>query len=298
VIFGAIEAGGTKFVCAVADKNLNVIEQVKFDTETPEKTMGKVFNFFDQFDLNSMGIGSFGPIDVIPSSKTYGYITTTPKPDWAHFDFLGAVKAKYDIPVYWTTDVNASGYGEYQQGKAKDLDSCLYLTVGTGVGGGAIYDGEILIGRNHLEVGHVIVRKHEDDAYAGHCPYHGDCLEGLICGPAIEARFDGKKAKDIEADNPVWDYAAYYLAQALRGLSLTLMPDQIIIGGGVMKQPQLMSKVRAYFDELWADYLPLPDLDEYIVTPKLEDDAGIVGCLLLAEKALRDSLKVTDNVFE
>lgn len=286
---GAIEAGGTKFVCAVADENLTIIEQSKFDTETPEKTMEKVFDFFDRFELDAIGIGSFGPIDVISSSETYGYITTTPKPGWAHFDFLGAVKERYDLPVYWTTDVNASGYAEYQLGQAKQLNSCLYLTVGTGVGGGAIYNDEILIGRNHLEVGHLIVRKHENDDYQGHCPYHGDCLEGLICGPAIEARFPGKKAKDIEADNPVWDYVAYYLAQALRSLSLTLRPEQIIIGGGVMKQHKLMPAVREYFNELWADYLPLPDLEEYIVKPKLEDDAGITGCILLAEKALKEN---------
>lgn len=283
---GAIEAGGTKFVCAVSDENLNIVEKIKFDTGTPERTMEKVSDFFDQFDLDGMGIGSFGPIDVIESSETYGYITSTPKPGWKNFDFLRAIKANYNIPVYWTTDVNASGYAEYKMGQAEQLNSCLYLTVGTGVGGGAIYNDDILIGRNHLEVGHVIVRKHEDDNYQGHCPYHGDCLEGLICGPAIEARFQNKKAKDIEADNPVWDYVAYYLAQALRGLSLTLMPEQIIIGGGVMNQPQLMPKVHNYFNELWKDYLPLPELKDYITKPKLGDDSGIIGGLLLAKKVL------------
>lgn len=288
VKLGAIEAGGTKFVCAVSDEDLNIIEKTQFDTETPEQTMEKVFEFFDQFELDAIGIGSFGPIDVIPSSETYGYITSTPKPGWANFNFLGAIKSKYDIPVYWTTDVNASGYAEYYLGKAEDVSSCLYLTVGTGVGGGAIYNGELLIGRNHLEVGHLIVRKHEDDDYEGHCPYHKDCLEGLICGPAIEARFDGKKAKDIEPDNPVWDYVAYYLAQALHNLALTLMPERIIIGGGVMKQAQLMKMTRSYFNGLWADYLPLPELEEYIIEPKLEDDAGIIGCILLAEKALNE----------
>jgi len=288
VKLGAIEAGGTKFVCAVSDGSLNNIERTQFDTKTPEQTLKEVFKFFDRFELDAIGIGSFGPIDVISTSETYGYIISTPKPGWGNFDFLGAIKAKYAVPVYWTTDVNASGYGEYRLGKAEDVSSCLYLTVGTGVGGGIVYEDEPLIGRNHLEMGHIIVRKHEDDDYEGHCPYHKDCLEGLICGPAIEARFNGKKAKDIESDNQVWDYVAYYLAQALRSLGLTLMPDRIIIGGGVMKQSQLMSMVRSYFHKLWADYLPLPDLEDYIVSPKLEDDAGIIGCILLAEKALKE----------
>ncbi|MGX7091695.1 ROK family protein [Hutsoniella sourekii] len=289
MIFGAIEAGGTKFNCAVSDENFNIIDQVQFPTVQPEETMESVYDFFDRYSLDAMGIGSFGPIDVLEDSATYGYVTTTPKPGWANFDFLGSIKKRYDIPVYWTTDVNASGFGEYHQGAAVDKDSCLYLTIGTGVGGGFINRGEIQIGMGHLEMGHVVVRKHPEDDYQGHCPYHGDCLEGLVCGPAIADRFPaGVKGQDLDADDPIWNQAAYYIAQALRNYSLTLMPEQIIIGGGVMHQEKMMDLVKKHFQEEWADYLPLPDLDEFIVRPGLGDEAGIVGCLLLAQEALKN----------
>lgn len=286
MLLGAIEAGGTKFVCAVSDENLNIIDRVKIPTETPTTTMAAVFEFFDKYDLHSMGVASFGPIDVNEGSEKYGHITNTPKLAWRNFNFLKSLKDKYQIPIYWTTDVNGSAYGEYKLGVAKDLESVLYLTVGTGMGGGLVNSGKLFTGLTHLEVGHIIVRRHPDDEFEGICPIHGDCLEGLISGPAVEARFNGQKAVDISLDEPVWDHLAYYLAQALRNYTLTLMPHQIIIGGGIMKKPGLIDKVQSQFKDLWRDYIDLPNLDQFIVLPGLGDDAGIIGCLVLAKELL------------
>lgn len=280
-MYGAIEAGGTKFVCAVSDEKLNIVERVSVKTTVPGETMDLVFKFFDKFELKSIGVGSFGPIDVNKKSKTYGYITNTPKKGWANYDFVGAIKAKYNIPVGWTTDVNAAALGELKKGAAANLDSCLYLTVGTGIGGGAVVNGKLLEGYGHPEMGHILVRKHKDDTYEGNCPFHNTCLEGVAAGPAIEARW-GKKAYELADKNEVWEMEAYYIAQGLMTYTLTLSPERIVLGGGVMKQVQLFPLIRKELEKLMANYVSMPNLDEYIVPPALGDNAGITGCLLLA----------------
>jgi len=281
-MFGAIEAGGTKFVCAVGDAALNIVKRVSLPTTTPEETLAAVFEFFDQFELEAMGIGSFGPIDANPASETYGHILATPKLAWAHFDFLGAVKSRYGVPVGWTTDVNAAALGEYERGAGQGLDSCLYLTVGTGIGGGAIVKGGLLEG---LEMGHIWLRKHALDDFAGSCPYHGSCLEGLASGPAIADRY-GLKGSELEETHEAWNLEAYYIGQALMNYVLTLNPKRIILGGGVMKQSQLYPKIRHELELLMQQYVPLPVLQNFVVAPALADDAGITGALLLARKAV------------
>ena len=281
MMYGAIEAGGTKFVCAVSDKQLEIKERVSIPTTTPEETLKQVFDFFDQYTLTSIGIGSFGPIDVNEKSATYGYVTSTPKTAWKNFDFLGSVKQRYGIPVAWTTDVNAAAYGELKKGSAQGTESCLYLTVGTGIGGGAVVDGKVLSGYGHPEMGHLLVRMHPDDDFDGVCPYHGNCLEGVAAGPAIEKRY-GKKGHELAEDKKVWEIEAFYLAQALVNYTLILSPEKIVLGGGVMKQTQLLSMIKEQFTQLMAGYVATPPLDEYIVTPELEDNAGITGCLLMA----------------
>lgn len=280
-MYGAIEAGGTKFVCAVSDKQLEIKERLSIPTTTPEETLKQVFDFFDQYTLTSIGIGSFGPIDVNEKSATYGYVTSTPKTAWKNFDFLGSVKQRYGIPVAWTTDVNAAAYGELKKGSAQGMESCLYLTVGTGIGGGAVVDGKVLSGYGHPEMGHLLVRMHPDDDFDGVCPYHGNCLEGVAAGPAIEKRY-GKKGHELAEDKKVWEIEAFYLAQALVNYTLILSPEKIVLGGGVMKQTQLLSMIKEQFTQLMAGYVATPPLDEYIVTPELEDNAGITGCLLMA----------------
>ena len=284
-MLGAIEAGGTKFVLAVSDNNLDHIERLSIPTTTPEETFDKVFEFFDNYTLDAIGIGSFGPIDVNKKSPTYGYVTSTPKLAWQNVDFLGKLKQRYDVPMGWTTDVNAAAYGELKRGAAVGKDSCLYLTVGTGIGGGAVVNGEPIEGYGHPEMGHLLVRLHPDDSFEGTCPFHGNCLEGLAAGPAIEKRYN-KKAQYLTDNQKFWEIEAYYLAQALMTYTLTLSPEKIILGGGVMKQSQLFPLVRDQLSELVNDYVAMPDMTDYIVPPKLEDDAGITGCLLLAQKEL------------
>lgn len=285
---GAIEAGGTKFVVAIGDENGNVEKRASFPTTTPEETMAEVYHFFDNTDIDALGIGTFGPIDPDKNSPTYGYITTTPKPFWANYNMLGDLKKRYNIPMGFDTDVNGAALGELQFGVARGLDSCLYLTFGTGVGGGAIVEGKLVHGLLHPEMGHIKLIRHPNDTYQGHCPYHHDCLEGLAAGPAIEERW-GKKGIELPSDHEAWDMEAYYIGQALATFILTLSPKKIILGGGVMKQRQLFPMIRRYTLEFLNGYIQKDELishiDEYIVWPGLEDNAGICGALALAKMA-------------
>lgn len=284
-MLGAIEAGGTKFVCAVSDEDLTIVEKITIPTTTPAETFAEVFKFFDRFELQGIGIGSFGPIDVNPQSKTYGYITSTPKRLWRDTNFVGAFEERYQVPVGWNTDVNAAALGEVTLGAAKDKASCVYITVGTGVGGGAVINGETLTGYGHPEMGHIHLPRHEKDTYEGFCDYHGDCLEGLAAGPAIEARY-GTKAEELPADHEAWEIEAHYLAHAAMSYTMTLSPDCIIFGGGVMQQPQLIHLLREKFVKILNDYVDLPPIEEYLIATGLEDESGILGSLLLAQQAL------------
>ncbi|WP_315072713.1 ROK family protein [uncultured Clostridium sp.] len=281
--YGAIEAGGTKFVCAVSNENLEIIERVSIPTTTPDETMKSVCELFDKYNLEAIGIGSFGPIDVNKKSKTYGYITTTPKLAWGNYNFVGIIKDRYNIPIGWTTDVNAAALGELKKGAAFGLQSCVYLTVGTGIGGGAVINGQLLEGYGHPEMGHILVRMHNNDKYEGACPYHSSCLEGIASGPAIEERW-GKKAYELEENKEVWKIEAFYLAQAVMTYTLILSPERIVLGGGVMKQRQLFPLIRTELEQLMKKYVSMPNLDEYIVPPGLGDNSAIIGCLLLAQK--------------
>lgn len=283
-MYGAIEAGGTKFVCSVGNEELEIVDQITIPTVSPAKTMPKVIEFFEQYegDLTAIGIGSFGPIDVNQDSETYGYITQTPKLKWRNFDFLGIVKEHFPkVKLDWTTDVNASAYGEYSV--REDMENLVYYTVGTGIGGGAVNHGEFIQGVTHPEMGHVPVKKHPEDDFEGICPSHGDCLEGLASGPAIEARLN-QRAEDTPASDPYWEIQAYYIAQSAFNASLFLAPEVIIYGGGVMKVDGLLDKVRVQFEQLNQEYVDTPALEDYIVTPKLEDTAATIGCFAMAKK--------------
>lgn len=283
MLYGAVEAGGTKFVCAVGNENLEVIERISFPTETPDTTLKNVVAFFKKFnDIQTIGVGSFGPIDIHHDSETYGYITSTPKLSWENCDVVGYLKQHLpNSDITWTTDVNAACYGEYVAGHGQGKSSVVYYTIGTGVGAGAIQNGQFIEGFSHPEMGHMLVRRHDADTYKGHCPYHKDCLEGLAAGPAIEQR-TGIKGQYLLADDPSWDMVAYYVAQCIHNTTLMFSPDVIIFGGGVMQQAHLRTKVKEKFAELMNNYVAFPNLDEYIVAPKLKDNAGIVGCLALA----------------
>ena len=281
-MLGGIEAGGTKFVCAVGDKNGVIGERLEIPTTVPAETIPKVVEFFKRFELDSIGIGSFGPIDVNQDSSTYGYITSTPKMGWRNFPFVQAMRESFDVPIGFNTDVNAAALAEVRLGAAKGLDSCLYITVGTGIGAGAVVHGKILQGLSHPEMGHILVNRHPSDSYQGKCPYHQACLEGLAAGPAIEERW-GSKGINLVDRAEVWDLEGYYLAQALMNYILLLSPQKIVMGGGVMHQQRVFSSIYNYLPELMNNYVSLPDLKDYIVAPGLGDNAGITGALLLGE---------------
>ena len=291
-LFGAIEAGGTKFVCAAGTETGEIKERVSIATTTPEETMPEVIAFFNKHKVEAIGIGSFGPIDVDKNSPTYGNITTTPKLAWRDYPLLRSVQKEFSIPIGFNTDVNIAAMGEAVLGAAKGLDSCLYITVGTGIGAGAYIQGELLQGLTHPEMGHILVRRHPEDSYKGSCPYHGDCLEGLAAGPAIEERW-GTKAAELSNNDKVWEMEGYYIAQALMQYILILSPKKIILGGGVMNQEQVLEYINTYLKEFLNGYLEFPqvstEMGSYIVRPGLGDNAGITGGLLLAKRVYEES---------
>jgi len=289
-IIAGIEAGGTKFVCGLGDENGNIFERISFPTTTPEETMKLVVGYFKNRKFDSMGIGSFGPINPVKGTEKYGYILKTPKPHWSDFDLLGELKKHFDIPMEFDTDVNGAALAESWIGAGEGLKNVLYITIGTGIGAGAVVDGKMLQGLSHPEMGHIYIKRHPQDKYEGKCPFHKDCLEGLASGPAIEERW-GKKAYDLTEDDYVWELEAYYLAQALINYILILSPQKIIMGGGVMKQKQVFPLVHKYVKELLNEYIQnkeiLENIETYIVYPKLEDNAGIVGAIALGLSALK-----------
>ena len=287
---GALEAGGTKMVCAIGDENGNIEERVSIPTKTPEETIPLLIDFFKQRNIDALGIGCFGPLELNKKAEKYGYITTTTKLAWRNFDFLGSMKKALQCPVGFDTDVNGSVLGEVTFGQAKGKSCALYLTIGTGIGAGIYIEGKLLHGMLHPEAGHVLITRRETDTYGGKCPYHKNCLEGLAAGPAIEGRY-GKKAVDLAEEEDVWDLEADYIAQALTGYILTLSPEIIILGGGVMHQMQLFPLIRKKVTEYLGGYVnseELSDMEHYIVPASLHDDQGIMGCLELGRKALED----------
>jgi len=288
MLLGAIEAGGTKFICAIGTEKGEILEKKSFLTKTPSETLKKVVEFFLDKKIEALGIGCFGPVDLDENSKTYGYITSTPKPNWSNYNILGELKKHFDIPMSFDTDVNGTALGEINWGSGIGMDSLIYLTVGTGIGGGIYSGGKLVHGMTHPETGHILIKREKNDYYRGKCPYHGDCLEGMASGPAIEERW-GVKAYELEENHKAWDLEAYYLAQGLINYILIMSPKKIILGGGVMKQKQLFPLIRKKVVEILNGYVfhknILENIDEYIVSPKLGDNAGICGGLALAKLA-------------
>ena len=281
---GALEAGGTKMVCAIGNEHGEIFERVSIPTETPEITMPKLIDYFKDKEIEALGIGCFGPIDLNRKSETYGYITTTPQRKWANFNIVGAFKEALGVPVGFDTDVNGSALGEATWGITKGLENSVYFTIGTGVGAGIISNGRLLHGMLHPEGGHVLLAKHPEDTYAGKCPYHRNCLEGLAAGPAIEERW-GKKGIELADRKEVWEMEAFYIGQAIVDYIVILSPQRIILGGGVMHQEHMMPLVREEVKRQLNGYIQtkeLEDLDSYIVLPSLNDNQGIMGALKLA----------------
>ncbi len=288
MLFGALEAGGTKMVMAIGNENGEILEQLSIPTETPDITMVKIIDYFKEKSIEALGIGSFGPIDLDKGSKTYGSITSTPKLAWVNYNIVNELKNALQIPVGFDTDVNASALGEATWGIMNGLDSGIYITIGTGVGVGAYMNGSLLHGMLHPEAGHVLLSKHPDDPFEGVCPYHPNCLEGLASGPSIEKRWN-KKAYELEDNAKVWELEAYYIAQGIVNYILTLSPHKIVLGGGVMHQKQLFPLIRKEVANLLNGYIKtrqMEELDQYIVPASLNDNQGIMGCIQLAKLEL------------
>lgn len=289
---GALEAGGTKMVCAIGDENGNVFERESFPTRMPEETMPQIFSYFKERGIEALGISSFGPLNLDEKDPNYGDITTTPKPGWANYPLRRALMKELGVPVGIDTDVNGAAMAEALIGAGKGLDSLVYYTIGTGIGGGAVVDGKRLHGLVHPEMGHMLLRPHKDDPTPhGFCPYHDGCLEGMANGPAIEKRW-GVSAKELPEDHPAWDIEAEYLAQMCVNTIVVLSPKMIVLGGGVMHQLHLFPKIRRRTQELLNGYVAhdaiRKNIDSYIVPPALGDNAGAAGSLLLAVEALKN----------
>ena len=287
---GALEAGGTKMVCAIGDETGKIFEQISIPTRTPEDTIPEIIDYFQKAQIEALGIGCFGPIDPDRQSATYGYITSTPKLAWANFNIVNAFEKALNCPVGFDTDVNGSVLGEVTFGQAKGKSCVVYVTIGTGVGAGIYIEGKLLHGMLHPEAGHVMIQRREGDNYQGKCPYHGTCLEGMAAGPAVEERW-GRKAVELKDRKEVWDLEAYYIAQALTGYILTLSPEMIILGGGIMHQEQLFPMIRDYVKEMLGGYIKteeLENMENYIVPASLNDNQGIMGALELGKRALAE----------
>lgn len=285
---GALEAGGTKMVCAIGDETGKIFEQISIPTRIPEDTIPEIIDYFQKAQIEALGIGCFGPIDPDRQSATYGYITSTPKLAWANFNIVNAFEKTLKCPVGFDTDVNGSVLGEVTFGQAKGKSCVVYVTIGTGVGAGIYIEGKLLHGMLHPEAGHVMIQRREGDNYQGKCPYHKTCLEGMAAGPAVEERW-GRKAVELKDWKEVWDLEAYYIAQALTGYILTLSPEMIILGGGIMHQEQLFPMIRSYVKEMLGGYIKteeLENMENYIVPASLNDDQGIMGALELGRRAL------------
>ena len=294
-LLGGIEAGGTKFVCAVGTGPDDIRATIRIPTTTPEETLAKVVAFFYQQTeqlgtLDAIGIGAFGPVDVREKSSTFGWFLDTPKPAWQQIDNLGVIKRAFNIPVGFDTDVNAAALGEHQWGNAQGLETFIYLTVGTGVGGGGMVGGQPIHGLLHPEMGHIVVPHDLSvDPFPGCCPFHKDCLEGLASGVAMEKRW-GTKGINLPEDHPAWALEASYLAAGLVNFILILAPERIIMGGGVMEQKQLFPMIRTQVQEKLNGYLRVSQItdsiEDYILPPQLGGKAGILGSFALAKRVL------------
>lgn len=295
MLFGTLEAGGTKMVLSVGNEKNELLEQTSIPTEAPEKTIPAMIDWFRGKGIVSLGIGTFGPVDLKTDSPTYGWITKTPKPGWSDKPLLPPMRDELGVPALIDTDVNAAALAEWKLGAAQGLNSCVYVTVGTGIGAGLVIEGKLVHGLVHPELGHMLLRQESADPKpAGFCPYHNGCLEGLAAGPAIEKRW-GKKGYELPEDHEAWDLEASYLAQMCVNMICAFSPEKIILGGGVMQQKQLFPMIRRKTLELLNEYIQseviLTDIDHYIVEPGLGTKSGATGALLLARFAWEENKK-------
>ncbi|MGZ4167882.1 MAG: ROK family protein [Solirubrobacteraceae bacterium] len=289
-IYGGVETGGTWVVCAIGTGPDDIAAEESFPTGEPEPTLARIAEFFERGPRPAaIGIGSFGPVDLDRASPTWGHVTSTPKPGWAHTPVAPALADRLGLPVRFDTDVTTAALGEQRWGAAAGCDSVCYLTVGTGIGAGLLVDGRPVHGLVHPEVGHLRVpHDRERDPFAGVCPAHGDCWEGLAAGGAIGARW-GVHPKEIPDDHPAWALEAEYVALGILAIVLVASPRRVVVGGGVMARAGLLDSVRSRLVDLNAGYLETPMMgaavDRYVVAPALGERAGVLGAIALAQNS-------------
>lgn len=285
-VYGGIEAGGTKFVCAVGEAPQTIHALTSIRTKTPGETLGQVIAFFQPYALRSLGLATFGPVDLDPASPTYGYILSSPKLAWQRCPIVDILHTALGVPVSVDTDVNAAALAEFRYGAGQGCDPLVYLTIGTGIGGGAVIHGRALHGLLHPEMGHMLLARVPGDTQPSGCPFHHDCLEGLASGHAIQVRFGAPE--QLPSTHEAWVLEAAYLGQALAIITTILSPRRIIVGGGVMHQPLLLPRIREACAQALHDYMPRlkapSDFEAYIVLPALGDRAGAIGALSLAHE--------------
>ncbi|MGB5849409.1 MAG: ROK family protein [Ignavibacteriaceae bacterium] len=291
-LYGGIEAGGTKFVCAIGSSPEDLQNEVRFETTSPKETINRTLEYFKEQNLKekllSIGIGAFGPVELNRDSSNYGFITSTPKPGWNNINIYGLIKEELKIPVGFNTDVNAAALGEYEWGAGQGLNNFIYLTIGTGIGGGAIINGRLLHGLQHPEMGHIFIPQDtKADPYEGNCPFHKNCFEGLASGPAMKNRW-GKSPEDLNKNHKAWDLEVQYISLALTNYICTFSPERIIIGGGIMEQKNLLPLIHSSVKKMLNNYIHMEEftdnIEKYIVLPSLGKKAGILGALVLAKK--------------
>lgn len=291
MLYGAIEAGGTKFNCAVGSGHNQILQQIRIETTSPEETLQRVLKFFDDAQsalgkISALGLASFGPLGLDPQRAEYGHILSTPKRGWSHTNLVKMIGTELRCPIALDTDVNAAALAEYQLGAGRGLNSLAYVTVGTGIGGGMIHNGRLHHGFNHPELGHMLIPQPTNaPTFSGCCPYHGACLEGLASGNALAQRWS-QPAETLPANHVGWDLEADHLACLCVNLTVSFAPQRIVLGGSVMKHDGLLQQVRQKFDQKFSNYLPLDTQDKtygYIVSPELGDSSGIFGAFLMAE---------------
>jgi fructokinase len=287
-LYGGVETGGTWVVCALGTGPDDIADEETFATGEPEPTLARIAEFFERGPRPvAVGIGSFGPVDLDPASPTWGHVTSTPKPGWAHTAVAPVLADRLALPVRFDTDVTTAALGEQRWGAAAGVDSVCYLTVGTGIGAGLLIDGRPVHGLIHPEVGHLRVpHDRERDPFAGACPTHGDCWEGLAAGGAIAQRW-GVHPRELDDDHPAWELEAEYVALGILAIVLVASPRRVVVGGGVMARPGLLDAVRARLVELNGGYLETPmmgeAIDRYVVAAALGERAGVLGAIALAQ---------------
>ena len=293
MLLGGLEAGGTKMVCAIGNEEGTVIDRVTVKTGSPEETLPEITSYFKKKGIDALGIGSFGPLNLDRQSPDYGCITNTPKKNWQGINIAAQMRAELNVPTGIDTDVNAAVLGEVNYGAARGCSSAIYITVGTGIGVGVYMNGGLVHGLVHPEAGHMLISRKMGDNFAGSCPFHSNCVEGLASGTALAERF-GRKAQELESREDVWDMESDYLAQAIANYILVYSPEKVILWGGVMHHEALIKLVRAKVKKLLNGYVEHPliteKIEEYIVYPKLGENPGILGaiCLGMEERKLRN----------